>query len=152
MYKPTRGSLLRLATSVTSSMMTVVTSLFIFAAGSLIAAFALALPALDVVPQARSLESVGWPSLAAWAFSVATSALPFIYSFTRQDFPVGGQHGDFDFSAALYHAFFWGLRLTDALLDAMAIGVISGATNEPSLAYLLHASCMRLWLLASYLC
>lgn len=135
----TRGDFLRGVAGLTSAMMTLVAAFFIVAAGGLIAGFAVALPALDVVPQVRAMQQSGMPATAAWAFSVATSALPLVYSFTRSGFRVRGRDG-VDFVALAFHGFFWGLRLADAALDAMAIGVVMGQTATPSFAYLAHAS------------
>lgn len=135
----TRGSFLRSIAGLVSVVMLLVTGFFILAVGLLIAGFMVALPVMDVWPQVISLKATGWKPVFAWAFSVGTSAMPVVYSFTRDRYPVKDD-GEIVINHLVYHLFFWGLRLLDATLDAMGIGVVMGAADKPSFAYLVHAS------------
>lgn len=138
----TRGEFMRSVAKFTNAMMVVVAAMFIIAAGTLIGGFALALPILDVIPQARALIISGWAPAPAWALSISTSALPLVYSFSRSGYRINTRR--ISIMAVVYHVFFWGLRLFDAFLDAVSIGVFAGATQTPDPGYLVNASVYQL--------
>ena len=114
----------------------VVAGAFVAGIGFLIAAFALALIPLDVYPQAKGLSQT-MPGEFAWAFSIATSSIPLVYSFGVKKIPIKGRDG-FNFGAIWVHTFFWAMRLGDALLDTMNISVLFGLSQKPSFEFLRH--------------
>jgi len=112
---------------------------FVGMLGLLIAIFAISIPTLDVVPQALSLIRTGWPPIMAWSFSIATSAMPMIHSFTKDKMPIKAR-GRWQIGNILYHTFFILMRVGDAFLDVAGLGVLFGITHEPSLVYLVRAN------------
>lgn len=120
--------------SVSRWLVLAVAGAFVAAIGFLLAAFALALIPLDVVPQALGLQkTMGWQF--AWSFSIATSSIPMVFSFAVPK--LRKKHG-WSASVIAAYAFFWGMRIGDAVLDTMNMSVIFGYSTQPSFDFAIH--------------
>lgn len=120
-------------------MMTFAVAFFIIVAGVILAAFVVSLPVMDVYIQWRGMMADGWSRHAALALSIATSAVPLVYSMAGKGSIRGFFRGEYS-PENMFVTLLLGVRLIDALLDAFSVGPAIGASSQPTLAWLKDAS------------